>query len=75
VRFGDTEISGLGVEGKVRNVLNDAAYAQVVIPNELLTNADPDYRAAVEVSVVYGAERGTLFTGFVDRVLPQGDKT
>jgi hypothetical protein len=75
VRFGDTEIVGAGVEGKVRNVINDAAYAQVVIPNELLANADPDYLAAVEVFAVHGTRRTTLFTGFVDRVLPEGDKT
>jgi hypothetical protein len=75
VRFGDNEIVGAGVEGKVRNVINDAAYAQVVIPNEHLANADPDYLAAVEVSAVYGVERTALFTGFVDCVLPEGDKT
>lgn len=75
MKFGDTEIVGAGIEGKVKNVLNDASTGQVVIPNELLADADPDYRAAVEVSAVYGAERTALFTGFVDRVSPRGDRT
>jgi hypothetical protein len=51
--------------------VNDAAYAQAVIPNELLVNASPDYRAAVEVSLVNGVERTALFIGFVDRVFPR----
>ena len=74
VKFGDTEIRGAGIEGTVKNVLNDASTAQVVIPNELLTAVGPDYRAAVEVSAVHGTEHTALFTGFVDCVTPQKDK-
>ncbi len=75
VRFGEKEIADHRVEGEVNNVFNDASTARVVIPNDLLMDADPDYRATVELYAVYGTDHEVLYTGFVDKVSPEGSHT
>lgn len=75
VKFGDKEIVDNRIEGEVKNVLNDVSTARVVIPNDLLTDAGPDYRATVELYATYGTDREVLYTGFVDKVSPEGSQT
>jgi hypothetical protein len=73
--FGKTEISDPTVTGSVSHQMNQPSTTDLMIPDELLTAARPDYRALVQIHASRGAERHTMFTGFVDRVIPEGGST
>lgn len=72
IKFGEEEIVGDGIEARVHHGMNEGSTAQVTIAKDRLTRVLPNYRAAVEVSATYGTEREAMFTGFIDRVLPEG---
>lgn len=74
IKFGDEEIAGEGIEAIVSRGIIKGSTAQLIIAKDRLARALPNYRAAVEVSATYGTQREAMFTGFVDRVLPEGNK-
>ncbi len=76
VRFGESEISDSRITGNVSSE-GDKIYltAELVIPNELLTAASPDYQAEVEISANIGTDRHVMFTGYVDHVIPEEGST
>ena len=76
VRFGESEISDSRITGNVSSEA-DKIYltAELVLPDELLTAASPDYQAEVEISASTGTDRHVLFTGYVDRVIPEEGST
>jgi hypothetical protein len=76
VRFGESEISDSRITGNVSSEA-DKTYltAELVLPDELLTAASPDYQAEVEISAHTGINRHVMFTGYVERVIPEEGST
>jgi hypothetical protein len=68
VRFGEVEISGARIIGNVSQPNSGPNTIELVIPNDLLIAAKPDYQAMVRIFACRGAERYAMFTGYVDRV-------
>lgn len=75
-RFGKLEISDPRMTGNVSHAA-DRPYltAELVLPDGVLTAASPDYQSEVEISASSGTNRHVMFTGYVDRVLPEGGST
>lgn len=71
-RFGELEISDPTITANVSHAA-DRPYltAELVVPDELLTAANPDYQAEVQISASDGTDSHVMFTGYVDRVLPE----
>jgi hypothetical protein len=72
-RFGENRISDPRLRVHVEYPENNAGTATLIVPNDLINAASPDYRAPVEIVVErVDGEDQALFTGFVDEVTPEG---
>ena len=66
--FGEVEISDARITGNVSQPESGPNTAELVIPNDLLMAATPDYQATVQIFACRGTERHARFAGYVDRV-------
>ena len=75
VRFGNVEISDDIVSCNTNHPVNAPNTAEVVISDDRLLDAKPDYQSEVQVLFRIDGETHVDFTGFVMTVEPQGGQT
>lgn len=75
VSFGANEIVGGVVRARTSEAADNVVYANLVISNEALLEARPDYQAEARLVMAAGSEREVVFTGMVDTVTPGEEQT
>lgn len=75
VSFGEKEVAEGVVSARTHEATDNVVFADIVVSNDALLKANPDYLAEARLISVAGSEREVLFTGLVDVVTPGEEET
>jgi hypothetical protein len=75
VRFAETEVEDPRIRARATSAIDEPPSAELIIPNEILTNVVVNYQSPVQVIAVTDTDQSVVFDGYVDRVTPERDKT
>ena len=75
VRFGEKEIAEGVVSASTREAADNVVYADIIVSNDALLDADPDYQAEARLFSIVASGREALLTGLVDTVTTGAENT